>query len=119
MNDRPQRNQVTAIVRGAMGRALEWRLLTLFTATVLSTTAVSAFPAWRVLAGALDRSPRAKEIAQSFDLLAFADIGVAFFRSAAPVTGAMIVGTLLYTWARLRPRPEVARNPASRLSSNQ
>ena len=100
MNDRPQRQQVKAIVRFAMGRALEWRLLTLFTATVLATTAVSAFPAWRVLAGALDRSPRAEEIAQSFDLLAFADIGVAFFRSAAPVTGAMVVGTLLsaFSW---------------------
>jgi hypothetical protein len=95
MNDRPQRQEVKAILRDALGAALDRRLLTLFTAVVLSTTAVAAFPMWRVMASQLDRSPRSKEIAESFDLLAFADIGVAFFRSAAPVTGAVVVATLL------------------------
>jgi len=95
MNDRPRRHDVTAILRDGMRGALEWRLLTLFTATVLATTAVAAFPAWRVLARELNRSPRAEEIARSFDLLAFSDLGVAFFQSAAPITGAVAVATLL------------------------
>jgi hypothetical protein len=95
MNDRPQRNQVTAIVREAMEDALEWRMLMLFTTTVLVTSAVAGVPAWRVFAGAFDHSPRAGEIARSFDLLAFEDVGMAFARSVAPVTGALAIATLL------------------------
>jgi hypothetical protein len=95
MNDRTGRYAMTAILRDGMRGALAWRMLTLFTATVLTTTAVAAFPAWRVLGRELDRSPRAPEIAESFDLLPFSDLGAAFFRSAAPVTGAVVIATLL------------------------
>ena len=95
MNDRRQRYDLKAILGGGMREALEWRLLTLFTATVLYTTAVAAFPVWRVLAAELNRSPRAEEIARSFDLLVFSDLGAAFFKAAAPVTGAVAVAMLL------------------------
>jgi hypothetical protein len=100
MNDRSRPPLVTAIVRGATGAAREWRLLTLFTITVLLTTLVATFPAWRVLASVLDDSPRAKDIARSFDLLAVEDMGMALFRSAAPVTGATSLATLLgvFSW---------------------
>ena len=93
--NRPQRYDLKAILGDGMRGALEWRLLTLFTATVLYTTAVAAFPVWRVLATELNRSPRAEEIARSFDLLVFSDLGAAFIRSAAPVTGAVAVAMLL------------------------
>ncbi len=100
MNERPRRPQLTALLRIAMGNALEWRLLTLFTGAVLWTTMVATFPAWRVLASVLDDSPRAKEIASSFDLLAFEDIGMAMIRSGAPVTGGAALAMLLgaFSW---------------------
>jgi len=95
MNERPQRPRVITILRGAMRSALEWRLLTLFVATVLWTTLVATFPSWGVLASVLDYSPRAKEIAGSFDLLAFEDMSMALYRSAAPVTSGFALATLL------------------------
>jgi hypothetical protein len=95
MNDRPERYRVTAILRDGMRGALDWRMLSLFTATVLTPTAVATFPSWRVLSRELDRSPRAEEIARSFDLLPFSDLGAAFYVSAAPVTGAVVMATLL------------------------
>jgi hypothetical protein len=100
MNEPLRRQPVTAILRGALAGAFAWRLLTLFTTTVLLTTLVAAFPAWRVFASVLDRSPRANEIARAFDLLAFQDMGMALFRAAAPVTGAVTLGTLLsmFSW---------------------
>jgi hypothetical protein len=94
MNDR-SRYDATAILRGAMVGGSQWRLLTLFTITVLWTTVMASFPAWRVLASVLDTSPRAKQIAQSFDLLAIEDMGMALYRSGAPVTGAASLATLL------------------------
>jgi hypothetical protein len=98
MNDRARR--FAAVLRAAMRRALEWRLLALFSGTVLWTTLVATFPAWRVLASVLDDSPRAKEIASSFDLLAFEDMGMAMVRSGAPVTGGAALATLLgvFSW---------------------
>ena len=103
MNHRSERPRTTAILRAALSRALDWRLLALLTTTVLLTTAVAAIPAWSVLSGALDFSPRAQEIAQSFDLLAFSDIGMAFSRSAAPLTGAALIAALLavFSWPLL------------------
>jgi hypothetical protein len=95
MNERPQRRELAVILRGAMGGALDWRLLTLFTATVLWTTLVAMFPAWRVMASVFDESPRAQEIASSFDFLAFQDLGMALYRSGAPVTGGITLATLL------------------------
>jgi hypothetical protein len=100
MNESPRRPQLTAILRSSIRGTLDWRILTLFTATVLWTTMVASFPAWRVLSSVLDHSPRAKEIASSFDLLAMQDVGVALYRSAAPVTGGLTMATLLgvFSW---------------------
>jgi hypothetical protein len=95
MNDQPRRPQLAANLGRALRGALEWRLLTLFTGTVIWTTLVASFPAWRVLGSVLDDSPRAREIASSFDLVAFADMGMALYRSAAPVTGGLALATLL------------------------
>jgi hypothetical protein len=95
MNGQSRRRQLTANLRRALQGALEWRLLTVFTGTVVWTTLVASFPAWRVLGSVLDDSPRAKEIASSFDLVAFADMGMALYRSAAPVTGGLALATLL------------------------
>jgi hypothetical protein len=88
------------LLRDAMTTALEARLLTLFTAVMLVTTAVAALPAWRVFGQALDQSPRAQGLAEKFDGLAFEDVGMAFARSSAPISGATLAATLLaaFSW---------------------
>jgi hypothetical protein len=67
---------------------------------MLAVTAVAALPAWRLLGNLLDRSPRALAMAERFDALAFEDMGMAFARSAAPLSGAALVATLLaaFSW---------------------
>jgi hypothetical protein len=95
MRARSRRPRVGAILGSAMSGALDWRLLTLFTIVVLVPTAVSAVPVWRVLASALDHSPRAEQIAEAFDLLAFQDLGMAVARSGASISGATIVATVV------------------------
>jgi hypothetical protein len=95
MNDRSRRFRLSVILTSAMKGALDVRMLALFTALVLATTSVAAFPAWRVLASVLDRSPRSGEIARAFDPLAFEDIVMAFVRSAASLSGASLIAALL------------------------
>jgi succinate dehydrogenase hydrophobic anchor subunit len=73
---------------GALRRALDARLLALWTAWMLLPTAVVTVPLWRVLADALDHSPRADAFARQFDMLMFTDVGVACGRSSAALTGA-------------------------------
>jgi hypothetical protein len=91
---------VTTLLRDAMTTALDARLLTLFTAVMLAITAVAAVPVWRLLGNLLDRSPHVQALAEGFDGLAFQDMGMAFARSAAPLSGATLVATLLaaFSW---------------------
>jgi hypothetical protein len=90
-----RQRRVTTLLRDAMTTALDARLLTLFTAVMLAITAVAAFPVWRLLGNLLDRSPRAQALAERFDGLVFEDLGMAFARSAAPLSGAALAATLL------------------------
>jgi hypothetical protein len=95
MNERSRRQRGALLLRDAMGGALDGRLLALFTAVVFLTTMVAALPAWRVLAGALDDSPRAVEFARAFDPLAFEDVAMAFARQGAPIAGASLAALIL------------------------
>jgi len=88
-------------VGAAFVAALQWRLLALWTALFLVPTAMAAFPFWRVLASALDHSPRAAELAKVFDMLAFGDVAAVAYRSSAALTGAAVASSLV--WILLLP----------------
>jgi hypothetical protein len=79
----------------ALGGALQWRLLTLWTLLMLLPTAVVAMPAWHLFGSVLDWSPRAAETARRFDMVVFEDIIVGFGRGRAAVAGASLLATLL------------------------
>lgn len=55
---------VFAVVRSALGRALQWRLWLLFAGASLLCALVAALPAWSWLAGVLNHSAQADAIAQ-------------------------------------------------------
>lgn len=85
----------------ALTAAAQWRLLLVWTLGLLLPTAIAALPIWRLLAVAFDQSPRAADIAQRFDMLAFEDFISAFQRSAAPVMGA--IGAAALTFSLVQP----------------
>jgi hypothetical protein len=78
----------------ALTAAAQWRLLLVWTVGLLVPTAIAALPIWRLLAAALDLSPRAADIARRFDILAFEDVVVAFGHATAPVAGALFAAGL-------------------------
>jgi hypothetical protein len=79
----------------ALRTAAQWRLLVVWTVGILLPTAIASVPAWRLLAHLFDHSPRASELAQQFDILAFSDVAAAFARAASPLVGAAGLGTIV------------------------
>ena len=55
---------VVAILRSALGRALQWRLWLLFAAASLLCALLAALPAWNWLASVLNHSVHATAIAE-------------------------------------------------------
>jgi hypothetical protein len=84
-----------AMLMNALRAGLEWRVLSMFALAMLLPTLVAVAPAWHLLGSALDRSPRAVEIAQRFDILAFEDLAVLFRRGAPALVGAGGAATVL------------------------
>jgi hypothetical protein len=72
----------------ALARALDARLLLLWTAGVALPASLSTVPMWLVLGRLLDHSPRAHAFAERFDMLAFEDIVAGFAREGAALAGA-------------------------------
>ena len=104
------------ILFDALRAALALRLLVLWTVGSILPTAVAAIPLWRLLARALDHSPRAADFAERADALVFEDLVVAFARSAAPVGGATLVATIVAAlswpfWAGVALGAERAEGP--------
>jgi hypothetical protein len=90
-------NRMSSIIRfiGGMRRAWSLRLAAIWTFGLILPTLIAALPCWRVLAGALDRSPRAGELARHFDMVTFADLSVVFRGAAPALGGAAFVATLV------------------------
>jgi hypothetical protein len=82
-------------LKQALGGALEWRLLVLWTLGTLVPTAVATVPAWRLFSRTFDNSAHASEIARRFDMLAFEDVGAVFEGAAPALGGATLLATLL------------------------
>jgi hypothetical protein len=74
--------------------ALQWRLLLLWLVFLLLPTAVAALPAWRTLAGLLDRSVHAADWARHFDGLAFGDVIHALGASGEALHGSLLLATV-------------------------
>jgi hypothetical protein len=87
----------------ALRAGFAWRLLALWTIGVIVPATVAAVPPWRMLAAALDHSPRASDIARHFDMLAFADLNMTFGREAPAMVGAGALATVfaLLLWPLL------------------
>jgi hypothetical protein len=96
------RKSTFATVSEAMTASLQWRLLGLWTATLLLPTAVVALPIRRLLSP-LEWSPRATELAQRFDAMIMGDLifgmrrggGIALSGSLA---AAMLLMLVLTPW---------------------
>jgi hypothetical protein len=91
---RVRRRRFSGLIE-AFARGLDWRLLMLWTLLSLLPTTLVVVPVWRVLAAALDSSPRVPELAAQFDMLAFADLQVSFQRSSPALGGVTILATLV------------------------
>jgi len=74
--------------------ALQWRLLLLWLVFLLLPAAVAALPAWRTLAGLLDRSVHAADWARHFDGLAFGDVIHALRTSGEALHGSLLLATV-------------------------
>lgn len=79
---------ILAMIRRAMRRALQWRLLLLSPVVLLVAATATMFPLLRVLGGMLDRSPRWKELT---GLDSFAAAGLAKVLQG-PASGAITTG---------------------------
>lgn len=84
---------------GALGAALQWRLLLLWLAVMALPTAIIALPLWKTLGGLLDHSVHAGAWAQQFDAMMMGDTMISIARHGAWMggasLGAMIVTLLL------------------------
>ena len=80
---------------GALGAALQWRLLLLWLLLMLLPASVVAFPLWRSLGGLLDHSVHAGEWARQFDPLMFNDVGVSMVGHAGWLGGAAMLALVL------------------------
>jgi hypothetical protein len=78
----------------SMTAALQWRLLLLWTATLLLPTAIVVMPLSGLL-HALDWSPRADDLARRFDGIVFADIVGVVAKGGPAVAGATMLATLV------------------------
>jgi hypothetical protein len=59
---------------GALGAALQWRLLLLWLVVMALPTAIVALPLWKTLSGLLDHSVHATALAHTFDTLPMSDV---------------------------------------------
>lgn len=82
-----------AVLGRALRDALVWRILLLWTLTLLLPTAIAALPLWRELGSLLDHSPRALDFAHRFDMLVFQDLAVGLSRAEPALMGAGGLGT--------------------------
>lgn len=84
---------------GALGAALQWRLLLLWIAVMALPTAIVALPLWKTLGDLLDHSVHAGAWAQQFDAMMAGDTIISIARHGAWMggasLGAMIVTLLL------------------------
>ena len=83
------------IARHAHTVALQWRLLLVWTAAMLSPTALLAWPLWAMLAGQLDRSLYAGQWAQQLDAMVLADLAAKLMDNAATIGQAGLTALLL------------------------
>jgi hypothetical protein len=83
--------------------AQEYRLLSLWTLAMLLPTALAVLPFWRALASELDRSPRAAELARTFDLIVVQDLIHRIAPAGAALGGAGLLSMVvaLLSWPLL------------------
>jgi hypothetical protein len=65
---------------GALGAALQWRLLLLWLVIMALPTAIVALPIWKTLGGLLDHSVHATTLAHRFEALPMSDVIAQFSR---------------------------------------
>lgn len=73
MNNHNRQAGIGAFI-GAMGAALQWRLLLLWLLVMALPTAIVALPLWKTLGGLLDYSVHATALAHTFDTLPMGDV---------------------------------------------
>ncbi len=93
-----------ALARAAVVQvAQEYRLLSLWTLIMLLPTALAVLPFWRALASELDHSPRAVELARTFDLTVVPDLVNRLAPAGAALGGAGLLSLVvaLLSWPLL------------------
>jgi hypothetical protein len=73
---------------GALGAALQWRLLLLWLMVMALPTAIVALPLWKTLGGLLDHSVHASALARQFETLPMSDVIVQVTRHGDWLGGA-------------------------------
>lgn len=80
---------------GSARAALQWRLLLLWMAGLLLPTVLMALPVFQLLSQQLDHSVRAPQMARALDLVAIADLQVAFAQHATLLANAAVLSVVL------------------------
>jgi hypothetical protein len=82
-------------VSAALRCARAWRLLVLWAIGGALPSVLATIPVWRVLASALDHSPRAADFARRFDLLAAEDLVAVFDGSGPAIAGSALAAAVV------------------------
>jgi hypothetical protein len=100
---------------GATRRALQWRLLLLWSVLLLTPTAVLALPLWHILSLNLDYSVQAAQLAQALDLSAIDDLGSSLAHHRVGLGSAGLIAVAM----TLLPSPLLSGMAASAARSSQ